>query len=73
VSLYESAIQFDPNIMPITFKGPVATPPIKDYIQDGDYKETTQSFKVIYEDTEAFMKELLMRNRKRKKKTEEED
>ena len=46
VSLYESAIQFDPNIMPITFKGPVATPPIKDYIQDGDYKETTQSFKV---------------------------
>jgi len=51
----------------------MGTPPIKDYIQDGDYKETTQSFKVIYEDTEAFMKELLMRNRKRKKKTEEED
>merc|ERR1711963_1259052 len=67
VSLYESAIQFDPNIIPITFKGPVATPPIKDYIQDGEYKETTQTFKVIYEDTDQFMKDLLQRSRKKKR------
>lgn len=73
VSLYEAAIQFDPLLVPMSFKGPVATPPIEGYLQDGEYKETTQSFKVIYEDTDAFLKELLQRNRKRKKKTEEED
>ena len=33
VFLYEAAIQFDPDLLPISFKGPVATPPIKDYIQ----------------------------------------
>lgn len=73
VGLYEAAIMFDQELIPMTFKGPVATPPIEDYIQDGEYKDTTQSFKVIYEDTDAFMKELLQRNRKRKKKTEEEE
>lgn len=36
-------------------------------VQDGEYKETTQTFKVMYEDTEAFLKELLVRRRKRKK------
>eukprot|EP00092_Neocalanus_flemingeri_P002264 GFUD01002414.1.p1 GENE.GFUD01002414.1~~GFUD01002414.1.p1 ORF type:complete len:232 (-),score=65.79 GFUD01002414.1:155-850(-) len=72
-ALYQNAIQFDPDIMPISFKGPVATPPIKDYLQDGEYKETTQTFKVIYEDTEEFMKSLLMRKRQRKKTTEEDD
>jgi len=73
VSLYEAAIQFDPELIPMSFKGPVATPPIENYIQDGEYKDTTQSFKVIYEDTDAFMKELLNRNRKRKKKSSEEE
>ena len=46
VSLYEAAIQFDPLLVPMSFKGPVATPPIEGYLQDGEYKETTQSFKV---------------------------
>jgi len=73
VSLYESAIQFDANLVPIRFNGPVATPPIKDYIQDGEYKETTQTFKVIYEDTDQFMKDLLSRNRKKKKKSADEE
>jgi len=72
LSLYENAIQFDPSIIPIRFSGPVATPPIKDYIQDGEYKDTTQTFKVIYEDTDAFMKELLQRQRRKKKRVEEE-
>ena len=36
-------------------------------VQDGEYKETTPTFKVMYEDTEAFLKELLVRRRKRKK------
>ena len=72
VSLYEQAIQFDADLVPLSFKGPVATPPIKNYLQDGKYEETTPSFKVIYEDTDAFMKELLMRRRKKKKSEEEE-
>jgi len=71
--LYRHAIEFDPSIIPVTFKGPVKTPPIKDYLQDGEYKETTQSFKVIYEDTDAFMKTLLSRNRPRKKRASEEE
>ena len=33
VALYDAAIQFDQDLVPINFKGPVATPPIKDYIQ----------------------------------------
>ena len=72
-SLYHSAIEFDSDIVPLTFKGPVATPPIKGYLQDGEYKDTTPSFKVIYEDTEAFMKNLLLRQRRTKKKNVEED
>lgn len=71
--MYESAIQFDPTMIPISFSGPVATPPIKDYLQDGEYKDTTPTFKVIYEDTGTFMKELLARQRRKKKKVEEED
>ena len=71
--MYRHAIEFDPNIMPVSFKGPVKTPPIKDYLQDGEYKETTQTFKVIYEDTDAFMKTLLARNRPRKKKASDEE
>ena len=71
--MYRHAIEFDPSIMPVSFKGPVKTPPIKDYLQDGEYKETTQTFKVIYEDTDAFMKTLLARNRPRKKKASDEE
>merc|ERR1712059_4316 len=72
VPLYMSAIQFDLDLMPLTLKGPVATPPIQGYIQDGEYKETTLTYKVIYEDTEAYMKSLLARRRERKKTVEED-
>ena len=71
--MYEHAISMDPDLIPFSFQGPVATPPIQDYLQDGEYKETTQTFKVIYEDTEAFLKTLLAKQRKKKKKTEEEN
>jgi len=71
--LYEHAISMDPDLIPFSFQGPVATPPIQGYLQDGEYKETTQTFKVIYEDTEAFLKTLLAKQRKKKKKTEDED
>ena len=51
----------------------MATPPIKDYLQDGEYKDTTPTYKVIYEDTEVFMKSLLMRKRMRKSRNDEEE
>ncbi|XP_054092108.1 39S ribosomal protein L40, mitochondrial [Zeugodacus cucurbitae] len=36
--LYQEAIQPDMTLLPITIKGPVATPPIKNYVSpDGDY------------------------------------
>ena len=53
LSLYEAAIKFDHELIPMTFKGPVATPPIENYIQDGEYKDTTQSFKVGFETTKC--------------------
>lgn len=36
--LYQAAIQVDLKLLPVYVKGPVATPPIKDYVSpDGDY------------------------------------
>ncbi|XP_011203917.1 39S ribosomal protein L40, mitochondrial [Bactrocera dorsalis] len=36
--LYQEAIQQDMALLPVTIKGPVATPPIKNYVSpDGDY------------------------------------
>merc|ERR1719187_2969213 len=72
-SLYEAAVQFDHGLVGMQLRGPCASPPVPGYLQDGEYKDTTPTFKVIYEDTEAFMKTLLLRRRTRKKKGEEED
>ena len=36
VALYDAAIQFDPDLVPLSFKGPVRSPPIKNYIQVGE-------------------------------------
>ena len=72
-SLYDAAIQFDPGLLAMELRGPCASPPVPGYLQDGEYRDTTPTFKVIYEDTEAFMKNLLMRRRTRKKKGGDED
>ena len=71
--LYNAAVQFDPDLLDIELRGPCVTPPIEKYLQDGEYKDVTQSYKVIYEDTETFMKSLLMRKRTKKKKQEDDD
>uniref|UniRef100_A0A914Z122 Large ribosomal subunit protein mL40 n=1 Tax=Panagrolaimus superbus TaxID=310955 RepID=A0A914Z122_9BILA len=43
--LYNSAIQFDQNLLPFHFKGPSLTPPIKGYVSpDGEYVDTTKSW-----------------------------
>ena len=72
-SLYDAAIQFDPDLVGMQLRGPCTSPPVPGYLQDGEYKDTTPTFKVIYEDTEAFMKNLLLRRRTRKKKGTDED
>lgn len=37
-ALYQEAVQPDMSMMPFTIKGPVATPPIEDYVSpDGEY------------------------------------
>jgi len=71
--LYFAAIEFDTDLLPMSFKGPVNTPPIPDYLQDGEYEDKTQTFKVIYEDTEAFLKQITARRRLKKKKGEDDD
>lgn len=43
--LYQQAIQPDMDMIPLTFEGPVATPPIKNYaFVDGDYINTTKLY-----------------------------
>ncbi|XP_037949967.1 39S ribosomal protein L40, mitochondrial [Teleopsis dalmanni] len=43
--LYQEAIQMDLQLMPITVKGPVATPPIEGYASpDGDYLHDTKKW-----------------------------
>merc|ERR1719239_1809595 len=69
MELYLEACQIDPDLVPFTAKGPTLTPPIKDYIQDGEFKDVTREYKVIYEDTEAFLKKLVSKVRKRKKRS----
>jgi len=73
MELYLEACQFDPNLIPFTAEGPTATPPIKDYIQDGEYKDITREYKVVYEDTELFLKKLVSKTRRRKKAVDQEE
>ncbi|XP_049812097.1 39S ribosomal protein L40, mitochondrial-like isoform X1 [Schistocerca nitens] len=43
--LYQEAIQIDPALLPFTKKGPVLTPPIKDYESpDGEYIDTSKKW-----------------------------
>jgi len=41
--------------------------------QDGEQTEVTKQYKVVYEDTEAFMKKLISRVRRRKKKDDADE
>ena len=41
--------------------------------QDGEQSEITKQYKVVYEDTEAFLKKLVARNRKRKRRSEDDE
>ena len=41
--------------------------------QDGEYKNVTREYKVVYQDTEAFLKQLVSKRRGKKKKSVEDD
>ena len=44
-ALYQEALQPDMSLLPITVKGPVATPPIQDYASpDGEYLLETKKW-----------------------------
>lgn len=42
--LYQAAIQTDETMLPITIKGPVNTPPIKNYESPAEYRSTRVNF-----------------------------
>ncbi|XP_017083939.2 39S ribosomal protein L40, mitochondrial [Drosophila eugracilis] len=45
--LYQAAIEIDPQLLPVSVKGPVATPPIKNYASpDGDYLHQSMKWEV---------------------------
>lgn len=45
--LYQAAIEVDPKLLPVAVKGPVATPPIKNYDSpDGDYVHQSMKWEV---------------------------
>ncbi|KRX74889.1 WD repeat domain phosphoinositide-interacting protein 3 [Trichinella sp. T6] len=53
-TLYRSALEVNPDLIPCVFDGPVSTPPIPGYeTPDGDYKETTQGVKSLQLKQEA--------------------
>jgi len=71
--LYLAAIQPDETMVNFKASGPTRTPPIPEYIQDGDYMETTKKFEVQYENMNEYLRQLVRKKKKRKKKVEEEE
>jgi len=70
--LYLAAIQPDDSLVNYKALGPTRTPPIPEYLQDGDYLETTKKFEVKYDNMEEYLKHLVSK-RKRKKKVEDNE
>ena len=72
--LYKLAIEPDSNLLPFKAKGPMNSPPIPDYIQDGEYEDVTKRYEIQYADMEGFLKGVLQKSRtKKKKKRDDED
>lgn len=63
--LYQEAIQIDENLIPFHAKGPVRTPPIKDYdVPDGDYVNVTRDFEKEHVERKAALEAILNKSRK---------
>ena len=70
LQLYQAAVQIDESLLPFKAEGPTRTPPIPNYIQDGEYEDVTKSFQVQYPDMKEFLKQITMSSRVMKKKME---
>jgi SepF-like predicted cell division protein (DUF552 family) len=73
VNLYKLAIAPDDNLIPFKAKGPMNTPPIPGYLQDGEYENITRKFEVQYADMEQFLKDTILKKKVRKKKKDDDD
>ena len=71
--LYLAAIKMDENLFPAKHRGPTRTPAIPNYLQDGEYHEISKQYQVQYPDMKAFMNQLIVRKKRKKTKTEQED
>ena len=47
--------------------------PLHSCLQDGDYLETTKKFEVQYDNMEEYLKKLVQKTKKRKKKVEDNE
>jgi len=75
IDLYKLAIAPDNELIPFKAKGPLKTPPIPGYLQDGEYEDVTRKFEVQYANMEDFLKSVTQKQsrRARKKKDDEDD
>lgn len=71
--LYRQAIALDSTLLPFADKGPLYTPPIEGYIQDGEYEDVTQKFEIQYADMKVFMATILKNTRKKRSKSKVEE
>ena len=73
MNLYVKALQSDSTLTNFHAKGPTYTPPITDYLQDGEYENTTKEYAIQYADTKEFLINLTRKVRRRRRKNEEDD
>ena len=73
MNLYVKALQSDSTLTNFHAKGPTYTPPIIDYLQDGEYENTTKEYAIQYADTKEFLINLTRKVRRRRRKNEDDD
>ena len=76
--LYRLAILPDLTLIPFKAQGPYYTPPIENYLQDGEYENITKKYEIQYgndlkEQLNIMMKELAARRKRSKKKSEDDE
>lgn len=71
--LYKEAISVDLSLIPFKAKGPFFSPPIPEYLQDGEYENVTKEFQVQYADMNEFMYSITKKKVKKKKTQQDEE
>ena len=73
IDLYKLAIAPDNDLIPFKAKGPLKTPPIPGYLQDGEYEDVTRKFEVQYANMEDFLKSVTQKQSRRARKKKDDD